>query len=322
MRWIGYPTFFGVLIAGSWALFTNPMGPVSAPESLRRADPARLERDVDWLASLAPARSVDHPDSLSRAADYIEKQWQQTGLTVERQELVALGHPYTNLVASWGPPAAEHLVIGAHYDVYGDYPGADDNASGVAGLLELGRLLSGERWRNTRVDLVAFTLEEPPFFATDSMGSAVHARSLADHGAKVLGMISLEMIGYFSDEPGSQSYPLPVLRFFYPSAGNFIAVSSDLADWGFVRRVKRAMRQSTRLPVLSFNGPRWLTGVDWSDHRNYWRYGWPAAMVTDSAFYRNRAYHTAGDTAQRLDFRRLAQVIEGVAGLVVSSDQR
>jgi Zn-dependent M28 family amino/carboxypeptidase len=214
-------------------------------------------------------------------------------------------------------------VVGAHYDAAGPYPGADDNASGVAGLIELAHLLGtsvgtsvGKTALNTQVELVAFTLEEPPYFASSAMGSAVHAQSLRRQRVPVRAMLALEMIGYFSDAPGSQQFPLPCLKLLYPSTGNFITVAGKLGQGALVRRVKRAMRSASPLGVESISAPPSLLGISLSDHRNYWEAGYPAVMITDTAFYRNDNYHGATDTPDTLDYERMARVVQGVRAAV------
>src|SRR5262249_3579536 len=168
-----------------------------------------------------------------------------------------------------------------------------------------------------RVELVAFTLEEPPYFRTTGMGSSVHAESLRQQSVRVRAMFSLEMIGYFSDAPGSQQFPIGALGAFYPSTGNFISMVGRLGDWSLVRRTKAAMRNAAPLPVYSINAPGMVPGVDFSDQLNYWRAGYSALMITDTAFYRNRNYHTAQDTAEKLDYKRMAMVVEGAYATVV-----
>lgn len=202
-------------------------------------------------------------------------------------------------------------MIGAHYDSHSQTPGADDNASGVAGLIELAYLFGTTTPKNC-VELVAYPLEEPPFFATKKMGSYIHAESLSRDNIKVIGMIALEMIGYFSDEFGSQSYPSKVLHLIYPSTGNFIAVAGNLDQRNFIAKVKSGMKGVTGLKVRSISAPRELPGIDFSDHRNYWAFNYDAIMVTDTAFYRNKAYHTADDTWDRLDYAKLADVVRAV----------
>lgn len=277
--------------------------------------PARLEAHVRALSAVTP-RDFQHPGNLDRAAAYVREELERAGGRVSYQEFQVNGATYRNVVADFGPDTRERVVVGAHYDAVGPHPAADDNASGVAGLIELAHLL-GRGSLPVRVELVAYALEEPPFFRTPHMGSAVHAASLRRAGAEVKAMLSLEMIGYFSDAPGSQRFPLGLLRFLYPTEGSFIAVVGKVGQGSLVRRVKRAMRGSSPLPVHSLSAPRWVPGVDFSDHVNYWDAGYAAVMITDTAFYRNPHYHTADDTPDTLDYARMAQVVQGVHAAVL-----
>ena len=168
------------------------------------------------------------------------------------------------------------------------------------------------------MQLVAYCLEEPPFFATDKMGSAAHAARLNRDRVPVIGMISLEMVGYFSDAPGSQTYPAAIMGLLYPDNGNFIGVVGRFQDMGLTRTVKAAMLGASDLPVFSINAPPLVPGIDYSDHRNYWPYGHEAVMITDTAFYRNFHYHTNEDTAGTLDYKRMAKVVQGVFAAVVA----
>ena len=299
-----------------WLLVTQPAFRAAAAKPDVSADPVRLEAHVRRLSEEFAPRNWTHAEGLDRAADYIRGGFQAAGGAVSDQNYDVGGRTYRNVVASFGPDAAERLVVGAHYDAAGPLPGADDNASGVAGLLELGRLL-GKSPPPFQVELVAFSLEEPPFFRTGGMGSAVHARSLKERGVRVRAMLSLEMIGYFSDAEGSQQLPSPLLRAFYPSRGNFIAVVGKIDQGRLVRRIKRAMAGASPLPVYSINAPRSVPGVDFSDQMNYWEAGYDAAMITDTAFYRNPNYHTARDTAGTLDYGRMAMVVDGVHAAVL-----
>jgi Zn-dependent M28 family amino/carboxypeptidase len=256
-----------------------------------------------------------YPTTLKLSAEYIKKSLQETSARVSEQEFEVDGAIFLNVIASFGPEDGERIVIGAHYDTVEETPGADDNASGVAGILELARMLDQHQpTLSVRVDLVAFTLEEPPYFDTGQMGSAVYAAQLVKDNVKVRAMISLEMIGYFSDEPDSQDYPASLLGWFYPKKGNFIAVvgSLSLSDITLVRTIKAAMRKASSLPVYSLNAPRWMPGIHSSDHLNFWKSGYPAAMITDTAYFRNQQYHLAGDTAEKLDYQKMAQVVDGV----------
>lgn len=284
-----------------------------------RADPRILRGHVDFLTTDVRPRSVGHPENLERTASYIAERFRASGARVSLQRFDARGESYVNVVARFGPDDSSLpvLVVGAHYDAFSTalaLPGADDNASGTAGLLELARLL-GSRTLRTPVTLVAFTTEEPPFFGSDQMGSAVHADSLRAEGRPVSGMICLEMIGYFA---GAQTWPNSLFALLYPSKGDFIAVGGGWKDRKLTRHVKRAMRGADGVPVVSFTGTRETS--DASDHRNYWRHGWPAVIVTDTAFLRNPYYHTAGDTADTLDYGRLSRVVDGVANAVMLTD--
>ena len=270
----------------------------------------RLREHVLALSETFHPRDWENPANLNRCADYIASHLRQAGAAVEFQDFTVEGSPYRNVIGRFGVGKEKKIIVGAHYDSCGEKPGADDNASGVAGLLELARMI-GENPPDAEVELVAYTLEEPPFFGSPLMGSAKHAMSVAGEKERITGVIVLEMIGYFSDEPGSQSYPMPILKAFYPDRGNFITVVSrwDQGDW--IKKLKTAMKGATPLPVYSFRGPESLPGVDFSDHRNYWPHGIPAAMITNTAFNRNKAYHTSEDTADRLDYDRMTMVVVG-----------
>jgi hypothetical protein len=279
------------------------------------AEVDRLRAHVQMLAVTCHPRSHDEPQNLDRAAAYIREQLKSEGGRVVEQEYEWGSERYRNVIASFGPEDGPRVVVGAHYDTVEGSPGADDNASGVAGLIELGRRL-GESPPRGRVDLVAFTLEEPPHFRSERMGSAHHAASLRAAGVAVRAMLSLETIGCFRDEEDSQSYPLGVLRALYPSRGNFVAVIGRLRDGGLTRAVKRAMLSASELPVESLNAPAVMAGVDFSDQLSYWAYGYPGLMVTDTAFYRNPRYHEPTDLPDTLDYARMGQVVQGVHAAV------
>jgi Zn-dependent M28 family amino/carboxypeptidase len=299
-----------VAITGAVSCVIQPM---VSPASSRDAavDPAALEHHVRMLAVTLHPRSVDNLVNLDRAADYVLEQLRATGAETAEQPVEADGRRFRNLIARFGPREGPVIVIGAHYDSCGDTPGADDNASGVAGLLELARLLAANPPEHS-VELVAYTLEEPPYFRTDSMGSVWHARSLSEAGRKVRVMLSLEMIGFYRDTPKSQNYPLAPLKLVYPDEGNFIAIVAPFGDFGATRRVKALFRGASDLPAVSINAPRAVQGVDFSDHASYWRYKMPAMMITDTAFLRNPNYHERSDTPDTLDYARMAKVVRAV----------
>jgi Zn-dependent M28 family amino/carboxypeptidase len=207
--------------------------------------------------------------------------------------------------------ASEIIVIGAHYDSVQGSPGADDNASAVAALLEISRLFSGIRVART-LRLVAFVNEEPPFFFWSNMGSAIYAKAARRRGDDIRAMFSLEMLGCFSDERNSQHYP-PLLRHFYPDRGNFIALVSNLRSRTLLKQAVAAFRRQSDFPAESAALPAWVPGVAWSDQLSFWRQGYRGVMVTDTAFFRYPYYHTALDTPDRLDYFRLASVTAALA---------
>lgn len=279
--------------------------------------PAQLRSDVEYLVKAFVPRDASYPDNLRDMAQYLEKRFTMAGANVSFQKYEIAERSYYNVIARYGPETGPRLVVGAHYDTCCKLPGADDNTSGVAGLLALAPLLAKTQLTQ-RVDLVAFTLEEPPFFRTEGMGSARHAAMLTDEKAEVSLMIALEMIGYFTDAPNTQDYPLPFLKLLYPSTGNFLAVVGRTGEGSIVRKVKSKLTASTDLPIYSINAPEFIPAVDFSDHLNYWQRGFPAVMLTDTAFYRNKNYHTADDTPEKLDYARMAEVVRGVYYLITT----
>ncbi len=308
--------FFCLLLIASASFYVmQPLFGSVQQQSSVSVDPARLEFHVRLLSTTLAPRDYSHPANLDRVADYIRHEFTQAKGRVSDQPFQVDGRTYRNIIAAFGPETKERVIVGAHYDVAGPYPGADDNASGVAGLIELAHLLAASQLP-MKVELIAYTLEEPPFFMTAQMGSAVHARSLKKEGALVRAMLSLEMIGYFSDAEGSQHFPRRILSLFYPERGNFITVVGKFGQGLLARRIKKAMAGGSSLPVYSINAPRSISGIDFSDHLSYWQAGYHAVMITDTSFYRNPNYHTAADTAESLDYRRMAQVVEGVYATV------
>ncbi len=332
-KWLLAFGLFGLTFLTWAALVTEPFvrSVASTPPSV---DPERLREHVRHLSVDLYPRSFDQISNIERAARYIETQFKTSGAKVSSQGVTVQELKYRNVIARFGPDTGQILVIGAHYDSESDTnidphdsrgyslqthtPGADDNASGVAGLLELASLLAVHP-PNQPVELVAYTLEEPPHFGTENMGSAWHARSLKSANQSVRLMISLEMIGYFSDAPGSQHYPIPGMNQLYPDRGDFIAVVGHFGGFGMTREVKAVMQGTTDLPVFSINAPSMLQGIDLSDHRNYWEEGIPAIMITDTAFYRNVAYHGAADTFDRLDYGKMAKVVQDVYAITQHS---
>jgi Zn-dependent M28 family amino/carboxypeptidase len=279
--------------------------------------PSALEDHVRKLAEEIGERHVGRPRSLAAARDYISGRWQAEGLAVEAQTYEAEGIPCANLsVTLPGTRWPDQIVlVGAHYDTVPGSPGADDNASGVSALLELGRRLAGYRSGRT-IRLAAFVNEESPFFFWDKMGSAVYARAARQRGEDIRAMFSLEMLGCYRDEPRSQKYP-PFLGRGRPDRGNFIAFVANIRSRRLLKRALVAFEACADFPVEGTATFSWVPGVSWSDHLNFWRQGYSALMITDTAFFRYPHYHSSQDTPEKLDYHRMAAVVEGLAGMLI-----
>ena len=286
---------------------------ITAQGTAPEGNEANLLSTVRYLSEEIGERSYRDLPKLNKTADYIENSLHSSGCLVSRQAFTYGGRTYYNVVGEvkgTHPDKKEMLIIGAHYDTAVGTPGADDNASGIAGLLELARLTAlGPADRTIR--FVAFSLEEPPVFGTQDMGSYVYAEQTAQEGVKVYGMISLEMIGYFCEEKDCQAYP-PGVGWLFPDQGNFVSFVGNLLSRSFTRKVKKSFATSSNFPVETLNTFSSMTGVDFSDHRNFWKFGFDAFMITDTAFNRNRNYHEPEDTWEKLDFTRMNQMITGL----------
>jgi len=273
---------------------------------------ARLRRHVEALAGSIGERNVWRPHALAAAARYVRAQWEAQGHPVAIQGYRVEGQRCENLEVeiAGGECPREIVLVGAHYDTVPGSPGADDNASGVAGLIELARQLGGRPAART-VKLVAFVNEEPPFFYFGQMGSRIYARAARARGDDIRVMLSLEMLGCYSERRGSQAYP-PFLRFFYPERGNFIAFVSNLRSRHALREVVGAFRACSEFPAESLASPAIVPGVSWSDQISFWREGYRAVMVTDTAFYRYPHYHSPHDTPEKLNYHEMARVVFGL----------
>lgn len=292
-------------------------GPLPQPTAQELALAARLEADVRHLAIGIGVRDAFSPAAVARAADWIEGELEAAGHAVERQDYTVGRGKHVNLIAELpgGELAREIVVVGAHYDTAPGTPGANDNASGIAALLALARELEGRRLPRT-LRLVAFDTEEPPAFGTADMGSRHYAARCRARGERVVAMLSLETIGYYSDQPGSQRYP-PLVGLVYPDRGDFLAVVGDPRSRALVRQVGAAFRRAVPFPLEGGALPAFLPGVGWSDHSSFWHEGYRAVMLTDTAPFRDPAYHLAGDTPERLDYPRLARVVRGVSAVIL-----
>lgn len=294
--------------------FSGPLPPLTPNQELIRTG---LQRHVQSLAGDIGVRSDETYPNVQRAAAYIERRLKDLGLTAMSQEYTARDHTYRNIEATLpGLPGHAHevVILGAHYDSAEDAPGADDNASGVAGVLELARVFSHERLART-VRFVFFPNEEPPSFPTADMGSRHYATAARARNDQIVAMLSIESIGYYDMERGSQRYPFP-LNLAYPDVGDFIGFVSNLKSRPLLHRAIGAFRAHATLPTQGAAAPSWVPGVWWSDHWSFWRVGYPAIMITDTAPYRNPFYHTPQDTPDKLDYDRMARVVHGLTHVV------
>jgi len=278
----------------------------------------RLEQSVTTLCRDYTPRWYDPAEDLDRAADWVSDRLQETGLPVTEQRYRLPEGEYRNVIATrQGTDSTLGVVIiGAHYDAYGKMCGADDNASGVAVLLELARTLPAAAPERTQI-FVAFANEEPPLFSSEDMGSHHYLRRLMEDDVEIDLMIALDLVGYYSDEPDSQSYSSPLLGLYYPSTGNFLAVIGDMGAGTWIKRVKRGLRSTAQLPVFSFRGPRLIPGVTWSDHYWFREFDLPGVLVTDTAMLRNPNYHSKTDLPDTLDYARMAEVVQGLHGVLL-----
>jgi hypothetical protein len=293
----------------AWEVTTQPFV-VPVPSQVPSPDEARMRSTVRQLSEALYPRSFDQPRKLAAAGRYVRDAFSAAGAKVEEQEVLVQGERFFNVVARFGPEQGPVLVVGAHYDSYGDAIAASRQGSMVRTRIRPVR---------TTMPAVSRRWSRSPISSLGAAGSSRGARRVHAGGAAALSnrthgkllacqglvgssravelMISLEMIGYFSDAEGSQSYPVPGLGLLYPTKGDFIAIVSRPQDWSETRRLKAAMMGASELPVYSINTLPLVPGVDFSDHRCYWEEGIAAVMVTDTAFNRNAAYHGAGDTS-------------------------
>ncbi|WP_200887468.1 M28 family peptidase [Sphingomonas sp. ERG5] len=276
----------------------------------------RLRGHVDAIA--ATPHNIEHPEELEHSATYIEGALSALGYAIQRQPFPADGQIVRNIEVTIEPAIATAgtLVIGAHYDSAGMAPGANDNGSGTAGVIELARQLADLRGKaRYRIRLVLFVNEEPPYFKTPLMGSLVYAKRLKQSGEAVIGMMSLETLGFYSDRAHSQHYPAP-LDMLYPSTGDFVAFVGTTSSRSLVRKTVGSFRALTPFPSVGGTAPGFIQGIDWSDHWSFGQVGIPALMVTDTAPFRYPHYHSAADTPDKVDYERLARVISGLARVI------
>ena len=318
---------FGIALFFTILLFFSTFGwdrgkkaPIRGDDTLRNLQ-EQLKAHVIALSDSIGDRSVFDYRKLQAAAEYITEQFSSMGYHVDFQAYLSEGKEVKNIIAvkKGTSKPEEIMVVGAHYDTCFN-PGADDNASAVAGLLELARNLYGVETVKT-IWFVAFVNEEPPFFQTDAMGSTVFVKQCTANGMNISGAVILEMIGYYSDEAGSQRYP-PFLGMFYPGKGNYIAVIGNLHSRNLTKTLVAGFKRRTDFPIESLTDVGLFQGTDFSDHWSFWQQGIPAVMVTDTSFYRNPFYHTQKDTYETLQYQHMASVVTGLTEAVTELSNR
>ncbi len=286
---------------------------LTAPAVDREEVRANLLVHLQYLSGQLGDRSIYRPASLKAAEDYVFQNFAKMGYTPRRQSFIYQRLEVSNIIAG-EEAAGGYYLLGAHVDTVAGTPGADDNASGVAVLLEVARLA-----RKTTPPrpwaFIGFTCEEPPAFFTPYMGSRVYAREARKAGRKILGALVLEMVGYYRQEPGSQSIPLPLRLMGYPTTGNFLGLVSDRRSKALMARLDRVLKSTGRLPtatLAAFWSGHLVPEVRLSDHANFWDEGYPAVMLTDTAFLRNPNYHGPGDTLEKLDLEAMVELTLGL----------
>jgi Zn-dependent M28 family amino/carboxypeptidase len=329
LKRIGVVVVLAVMMVAGAAWYTASMPgesyrgglPTATAEQQQLAE--RLRGHVTALAGTVGGRSTYNPRTGAAAAKYLRDHLLESGYGVVNETFVERGSRVPNLevVLHGSDPSLPCIVVGAHYDTFQGTPGADDNASGCAAVLELARSMMFDAkikgpMHERSIRFVLFVNEEPPAFQTENMGSWVYAKDLKARGVEVHAMLSIEAIGYYSDTPGSQQYPLKVLERLYPATGDFIGFIGNLDSRWLVRSSIGAFRERAKFPSEGASLPAGIAGVGWSDHWAFWQEGWPAIMVTGTATFRNPNYHTTGDRPETLDYDRMSRVVEGLGAVV------
>lgn len=306
------------------ASFQGPLPPLTAAQASLAEE---LRADVEMLAGTIGRRNTYYSGGLDQAVAFLEQSLRETGCgEARRQTFRSMSLDVHNLEVEIPGDSmpGEIIIVGAHYDSVDDSPAANDNASGVAATLALARRFAAGMAPKRTVRFVLFVNEEPPHFKTDEMGSLVYARACRERGENIVGMLSLETIGYYTDAPDSQAYPAAPIGWLYPGTGDFIGLVGDFGSRRLVRQGIGAFRAHARFPSEGAALPSSIAGVDWSDHWAFWQCGYPAIMVTDSAYFRYPDYHERSDTPEKLDYPSMARVVEGLEAVIreLAGDQR
>lgn len=320
-RLIGYPALLLFALGLLWVVsirmpgksFDGPLPPLTATQQELQS---RLRAHVMMLAGRIGERNSLRRRALDSAAAYVDSTLTALGYTTRSEPYLVKGAEFRNIEATLTgrTKPKEIVVVGGHYDSVDGTPGADDNASGTAGVLELARILKNTPMDRT-VKFVAFVNEEPPYFWTEDMGSLRYARAARARGDNIVAMLSLETIGFYSDKVGSQFYPA-ILGWFYPNKGNFLGVVGNVGSRSLVRDVLGEFRNTTAFPSAGSAAPKQIPGIGWSDQWSFWKVGYDGVMITDTAPFRNANYHGYGDVPGTLNYDHMARVVDGIGHVV------
>jgi hypothetical protein len=304
-----------VISVAIWFVMTSPVFSLfSAQSELPEVDKNKLRHHVTTLTSAYSVKNAEEDKQLRPIARYIHQEFAKVSQASYQSFGVSTGI-VNNVIAHFGPDTQKRVVIGAPYDVTGDFSGAD--ASGVAGLLELAALLAKQKTLPIRIELVAYALADGEYFGTKTMGSFRHAKKLKKEKRDVVLMLSMDSIGYFSQEADSQKYPYAFMRFFYPSTGNYIKISGRPQELLLTRTVKKSLKKIEGLSVEALTAPEIFASIDFSNNKSYWEQGYAALCITDSAKDRNSLYHTKDDLADTLDYENMAKVVQGIGQVII-----
>ncbi|MBW4509820.1 MAG: M28 family peptidase [Scytonematopsis contorta HA4267-MV1] len=305
--------FWFALLKMPGASYRGQLPPLTVEESTLKD---ALQIDIKNLGGDIKQRNSEYYESLQNTSKFLESSFNQASYTVNKQEYRIGEQSFTNLeVEITGVKHPDEIVIvGAHYDSAFSSPGANDNGSGTAAVLELARKFAKNKFNRT-LRFVEFVNEEPPFFWTDNMGSLVYAKRCRERKEKIVAMLSLETMGYYSDDKNSQKYPFP-LSFLYPSQGQFIGFVGNISSAEFVKKTVASFRNHAKFPSEGAALPEQLPGVGWSDQWSFWQQGYPGVMVTDTALFRYPYYHTLDDTPEKIDYGKLARVVYGLERVI------
>ncbi|NOR44262.1 MAG: M28 family peptidase [Candidatus Delongbacteria bacterium] len=307
--------FLLIIITTTLLLYSSPKILIK-----EEAIPDNLKETVFFLSDSLDGRSYLQLDNLDSSVNFIAQKFKEFGMEPKFQTYTINDIEYKNVYCKLQGKTEELIIVGAHYDSCGELPGADDNASGVAGLIETARIVSASDKLDHSIIFVSFTLEEPPYFRTKQMGSYQFAKFGEENNWKVKEMIALDMIGYYTDEE-VQEYPTALFKLLYPSKGNFIAAISDFSSSGYADDFQQHAEALDQIECIQLAAPTSLPGIDFSDHLNYWNLGYKAFMITNTAFYRNKEYHSFGDTSDRLDYTKMGYVVNALSNYLLTEDQ-